>query len=172
MVLEDQVVSQAAVIQDLRGEINASEQYSRSSNLEIHNLPQLPSENLTTTVAELAAQLGIDSFLPGHVVAVHRLPRKSKTAPVLVRFLSAGIRDSWLAKRKKLESLAKENEPSVFFVENLTKYNRELFWETKTKAKEADFKFVWVKHGKIYARKKEGDPVVRIISPCDLSRLV
>ncbi|XP_070386549.1 uncharacterized protein [Dermacentor albipictus] len=172
MVLEDQVASQAAVIQDLRGEINASEQYSRSSNLEIHNLPQLPSENLTTTVAELAAQLGIDSFLSGHVVAVHRLPRKSKTAPVLVRFLSAGIRDSWLAKRKKLKSLAKENEPSVFFVENLTKYNRELFWETKTKAKEADFKFVWVKHGKIYARKKEGDPVVRIMSPCDLSRLV
>lgn len=171
-ILEDQVASQEATIQSLRSEMNASEQYSRSSNLEIHGLPQNPGENLTATVSGLAAQLGIDAFLPGHVVSVHRLPGKGrKPAPVLVRFLSAGIRDSWLAGRKKLRHLAQGKEPFIFFVENLTKYNRELFWATKSKAKEVDFKFVWVKHGRIYARKKEGDPILRITSLSDLSQL-
>ncbi|XP_037564432.2 uncharacterized protein LOC119443920 [Dermacentor silvarum] len=165
--LETQVVSltetvnaQSTEILQLRADINGCEQYNRLSNLELHGLPLSPGENLRTTIADLAQKLEILDFEPRDVVAIHRLPaRKDKTPIVLIRFSSPFLRDSWLAARGKLRALAqKKNIPAMYLNENLTQATKELFWKTRSKGKENNYKFVWVRNAKIFARKEDWRP--------------
>lgn len=54
-----------------------------------------------------------------------------------------------------------DSVPKVFLNENLTRVNRELFWKARSRAGEQNYKCVWVKREKIYARKSEGASLIR-----------
>lgn len=170
--LETCVSSQASIIEQLQSDLNDSEQYSRLANLEIHCLPVTPNENLPAILTDFAVKLGIP-FSSGDVVAAHRLaPLRNKPAPVLVRFTSVKVRNLWLDKRSKLRGCAQNNDlPVVFFSENLTKKNRELYWAARTVAKDKSYKFVWVKNGHTFLKKREGDPSIRVSPATDLTQL-
>lgn len=171
--LEGCVSSQAAIILRLQSELNDTEQYSRSSNLEIHDLPATPDENLGVFLSDLSQKLEIPSFSPNQVSAIHRLPkRKSGPATVLVRFTSKEVRDRCLAARSKLRDLTNSSDQTpLYFSENLTKSNRELFFASRAVAKEHNIQFVWAKNGRIYLRKEEGEPAIRLHQLSDLERL-
>lgn len=179
--LEEQVTElttvlslQSKEISRLRAQLNDSEQYSRQSNLELHGLPFTPGENLRVVLSDLAQKLDVAEFDARDVVAVHRLPaRENKTPIVLIRFASPYMRDIWLAARKKLRPLAKDSlSPPLFLNENLTQANKDLFWKARSRGKEANYKFVWTKNGKIFARKEEGSPLIRVESAEDLEQLI
>ncbi|KAH9376477.1 hypothetical protein HPB48_006562 [Haemaphysalis longicornis] len=92
--LEVCVSKQASTILSLQAELNESEQYSRSCNLEIRGLPDDPNEDLAAVITDLGRKLKINSFSPSQVIAVHRLPTgKNKPALVLVKFTSKAVRD-------------------------------------------------------------------------------
>lgn len=61
--------------------------------------------------------------------------------------------------------------PKVYFNENLTRANRELFWMARSKAKEVKFKYVWVKGGKLFAKKEQGSALVRVNKVNDLENI-
>lgn len=49
----------------------------------------------------------------------------------------------------------------IYLNDQITYNNRQLLWIAKTKANEARWKFVWVKNGNIFARKKENSsPII------------
>lgn len=171
--LENHISSQDAVIDRLHVELNESEQYNRAVNLEIHGLPVSPHEDLLKEMTDWAIKLKLASFKVDQIIAVHRLPvRGNKPAPILVKFANVVFRDAWLSARSKLRELCKDDElPQIFLCENLTKQNRDLFWAARANAKEKGYKFVWVKSGRIYLRKKEGDPAVRVMHCSDLAQL-
>lgn len=78
-----------------------------------------------------------------------------------------------MAARGRLKNLCQtDNDPKLFFNDNLTQANRELFWLTRTRGKESRFRFVWLKNAKIFAKKEEGSPVIRINTVRDLAKLV
>lgn len=168
------VSEQSLTINQLRDEVNEAEQYSRLSNLEISGLPVLPGENLAVRVCDLADRIGLSGFQAIDIQAVHRLPsRKDKTPVVLIRFRSVSIKDRWMSARSNVRSLAEaESGSRIYFNENLTRANRELFWLARNQGKEKKYKFVWVKNGKIFARKLENAPLVRINHANDLEKLV
>ncbi|KAH9379500.1 hypothetical protein HPB48_005758 [Haemaphysalis longicornis] len=100
------VLSQASIILRLQSDLNDTEQYNGSSNLEIHGLPTSPDENLGVFLSDLSQKLKIPSFSPNQVSAIHRLPKlKSGPATALVRFTSKDVRGRWLAARSKLRDL-------------------------------------------------------------------
>lgn len=129
---------------------------------------------LMRTVLDLAAELEIVTFSSTQVVAAHRLPvRSAILAPILVRFTSMARRDEWLVARGKLRHLIQMYKlPQIYLAENLMKANGELFCMTRNRARETNYKFVWVKNGRIYVRKKEGDWCFRIATASDLSLII
>ncbi|CAN7950500.1 unnamed protein product [Ixodes hexagonus] len=168
------VKDQAETIQALQEQINNSEQYGRLVNLEIHGLPKTAEENLKRILSDLAIKLGISNFKDSDIQAAHRLPAKTGSIPiVLVKFSSRELKDCWLHARGRLRDLEQTADaPKLFFNENLTRQNRELFWMVRERAKQNQYKFTWVKNGKIFVKKSENSPVLRINRVADLDAVV
>lgn len=59
----------------------------------------------------------------------------------------------------------------VFVNDELTQLNRYLLWKTKNKAKELQWKFVWVKDGRIMAKKEETTRIFYIRNEPDIENL-
>lgn len=74
--------------------------------------------------------------------------------------------------RKSLAALESVTFPRLYFNENLTRTNRELFRFARVRGKEKGFKFIWTGNGKILAKKCEGAPVIRIDKLSDLEKIV
>ncbi|KAH9360613.1 hypothetical protein HPB48_007566 [Haemaphysalis longicornis] len=171
--LRSLVSKQSEEISDLRRGANNAEQYSRLSNMEIHGLPQKPKEDLLSLIADLAQKLEVP-FEDCDVETIHRLPAKREGEPVvLVRFVNRMLKEKWISSRAKLRLLVESKDASpMFFCDNLTGFNKQLFWAVKQKCKEMEYKFVWSKNCKIFVRKIEGAPLFRINGFADLDRLV
>lgn len=172
--LQSTVTSQAQSIQRLQGDLNDLEQYDRRPNMEIHGLPLSPGENLEASLCELAQKLSIAEFTASDVVAIHRLPgKRDLPPPVLVRFVSVRRKEPWISARMKLRSLpARSSDAQLFFNDNLTRANKELFWQARSSSKTKGYKFVWLKNCRILVRKREGDPVLQINCTSDLDKIV
>lgn len=57
----------------------------------------------------------------------------------------------------------REARPEIHFQENLMPQNKDLFWQSHTKASEMNYQFVQIKDGKMFGREKLGDTVLRIV---------
>lgn len=178
--LQKEVHQVKAVIQEqsqeismLKEELNDSQQYSRRCNMEVQGLAHTPREDLVKVMEDLSHKINLPSFRASDIVAIHRLPTKRDTAPpVLIKFASVEIKEVWMAARGKLQRLSlTDSQPKLYFNDNLTPANKELFWMTRTKGKENGYKYIWLKNAKIYARKSEGSPALRISSVRDLEKL-
>lgn len=164
------VSEQAHTIQTLQTEMNDTEQRSRLQVMEIHGMSVQPGEALPSVLAGLADKLGIVGHQPSDVVSAHRLlVKRAGHPPILVRFSSVSVKDRWMQARGKLRLLSRDSPPErLYFNDNLTQTNKELFWLARSRGKEHGFKFVWVKSGRIFARKEEGAPAIRILQRGDL----
>lgn len=106
-------------------------------------------------------------------------PKDQKNRPpaILVRFTNSTKAEAWLAKRNTgLTShniIGKEGSltSKIFINENLTLTNRELHWNARVCAKKLNFKYVWVKNGRIYMRKEENSTVIPIKKLEDLPKM-
>lgn len=173
--LQATVQSQAAEILQIRAEENDSEQYSRLPNMELHGWAVSPGENLVSCMSELASKLSLaDSFQPSDILEIHRLPAKRDgIPPVIVRFSSVRAKETWMAARGTLRSLSQTRVlPRLYFNDNLTRANKELFWQARQNGKAKGYKFVWVKRGKIFAKKSEDADLIRINRLTDIDKIV
>lgn len=165
---------QSLEISRLKNELNDSEQYSRRSNMELHGLPFTPGEDLRKVMEDLSQKLSLPVIRSSDVLAIHRLPKRRDLAPtVLIKFATIELKNVWMSARARLQTLHDdESQQKLFFNDNLTQTNRELFWMARTKGKESGYRFVWLKNGKIFARKGEGCPALRIGTANDLQKLI
>lgn len=164
--LEALIVERDAQILSLQTAVDNAEQYSRRKNIEIHGVKEYENENLVTVVTDLAKKLQLPPPTSQSVETAHRLrAREGRTTPILVRFTERSTRDMWIKKRVTLR-----NE-GIYVNENLTKTLKNLFWNTKNAAREKNYKFVWVRNGKIFIKEKDGSPVIRIENENDLKKI-
>lgn len=65
-----------------------------------------------------------------------------------------------------------EHQTNYIYVnDQLTFNNRRLLWLAKTKAKEANWRFVWIRNGSIFARKNENSPLFLIKNTADVAAI-
>lgn len=168
------VADQALEIQQLRDAQNYADQSNLLANLEIHGIPFSARENLEGIITDLAGQLNIEGFQPTHVEDAHRLPaRRDSIPPILVRFSSLHLKERWMMCRSRLSSLPREDsQPRIYFNDNLTDTNKRLFWQARTRGKEKGYKFVWARHGQIFAKQTGNSPVLRITNAAALEHIV
>lgn len=164
------------------------EQHSRSCNLEIQNVPEHKSENLIT----LAKQVANIANYKLNESDIHICTRVAKingdsTRPrsIIVKFSSPRIRDEFLASttrfNKKANSVSEKlntthlgisgTQKPVFVVEHLSPTQKAIHAAARNKAKELNYKFVWVKGGKIFMRKTDTSEYKLIKSIEELSQL-
>lgn len=171
--LTSTVISQNEQIGKLTKEMNDLEQYNRRCNFEIHGLPVTVDENLPAFLDDLALKLKLENVREDDISVVHRLPAKIGTIPaILVQTQRVAVKQKWLGARKGLGALAQNDHfPRLYFNENLTRANRELYRLARLKAKDVDYKFVWTRNGKILCKKSEGGSLIRIDSSTDLDKI-
>lgn len=164
--LEALILERDNQILSLKTAIDNAEQYSRRKNIEIHGVRGSENENLVEVVTDLARKLDLPPPTSQTIETAHRLrAREGRIAPILVRFTQRSTRDMWIKKRFSLK------EEGIYVNENLTKTLKNLFWSTKTKAREKNYKFVWARNGKIFVKEKETSPVIRIENENDHNKI-
>lgn len=103
---------------------------------------------------------------------------------IVVQFNSVKIRDEYLAAslsfnknkpiKDKLNSshIGLEGEKTAIFIsEHLSPTNKALHAATRAAAKEKGYKYVWVKNGRVFARKSDDSDYIFIRNTDSLSKL-
>lgn len=164
-------------VTDLSDRLNQVEQNLRECNIEVNGIPEHKQENLNNTVEQLiktvTAPISADDILLATRVA--KVSKDSdRPRALIVKFRTPRLRDTVIASvaafnkknpNNKLSSkhlgLAGTSRP-VFVAEHLSPLNRALHAATRHKAKELNYKYTWVRNGRIFIRKNESSNALLI----------
>lgn len=149
----------------LQEQMNYQAQARLRNDIEISGITEMPAENLMHLFLLLAVTAGMKlSVTDIDFVTRAGPPRNGSNdlpRPLVVRFCRRSTRDQFYttARPRRLTTADLEMEGparKIYFGDRLTRGNRHLFRECRTKFKEAGFKFCWTKWGQIYVKKHEG----------------
>lgn len=186
--LESENIELKSLVTSLNGRLSQVEQHSRSCNVEIQCVPEFKTENLFKTVKQVAQVINCNiSEADIHLCTrVSKLNKDSKRPrSTVVKFSCPRVRDEFLGaaiafnkkaatNADKLNSshlgIAGDRRP-IFVCEHLSPTMKSVHAAARAKAKELNFKFVWVKGGNIYMRKNESAQYMLIKSIECLSKL-
>lgn len=167
-------------VMDLNSKMNNLEQFSRSNNIEIQNVPEKPNENIVEIISSIgrAIDLPVDSSCFDFC---SRVPTSIQGRPknIVVKFISKSRRDDFLAayKNKKISGSNKsgisvENVSERLYInEHLSTYNKILFKEARELARNKDYKYVWTQSGNILLRKNDSSKIMHVRSSEDFKKL-
>ena len=57
----------------------------------------------------------------------------------------------------------------IYLNENLTQIRKKLFWKTKQKAKQMNYRYIWTTNGNIFAKKSDDEITLAIKNDLDLN---
>lgn len=165
-------------VQELESKSDDMEQYSRINSLEIHGIPQTPNENVLTVVKEVGKALDLE-ITDAMVDVCHRLGRSSNASSssgIVVKFVRRMDKEEMLRKRRVKRTLSTRHmgmntDLPVYINESLTKKRRQLFNAARKVKNEKKYKYLWVRNGKLFMRKDDGDKVIIINNDTDLTKL-
>ncbi|CAH2097822.1 unnamed protein product [Euphydryas editha] len=173
-------------VKDLQTRLNTVELHMRECNVEINGIPEHRTENLVNTIAQLNATVGISISTDEiqHVTRVAKLNKRSdKPRSVIVKYRSTKHRDALLAAVSQFNRKNPDDKLSshhlgiggprapVYVSEHLTPGSKSLHAATRLKAKEMNYRFTWIRNGKVYVRKDEFSQAI-LIKTEDSLRLI
>lgn len=159
-------------IQDMERRINDLEQQLLNKSIEIKNVPN-DNAHPHDVVKAIANSLNVE-LNDSHISDSYILKKSQK---VIIEFATLNKKREIMGKikRHRMESkilTCDENDKKYIFVNDyLTQYKRHLLWLAKTKAKENNWKFIWVKNGNILAKKNEISNPINIQNISDIELL-
>ena len=163
--------------------IDDIEQYNRWQILELQGVPVRKDEDVTQITLDLISKLDVD-IKEEDISITHRLPVKQRYGrtrlkkpvnhpTIIVRLVSRQMRNEIYDKRfnaKMIKDFSVEGMETLFINKNLTQRRKRLFWLSKQKAKELEYKYFWIQNGQIFIRKSEEGEKVLIRSESDLDQ--
>lgn len=182
---------QKQYIENLEKKILDLQQKSRSSGIEIRNIPQENSEttsSLIKTICKIGDVTGVP-IIDSSIRDIYRLPGKSATPmsprPIIAEFLTVQDKQKLVsAVRSYNKGKGKEDKMNttligipgkaqpVYIAEQLSGSSKKLFYLAREFARNNDYKFCWIANGGIFLRKREGDKQVIIQTEKCLQDLV
>lgn len=175
--LQEENDSLKATVTVLSQKFNQAEQLSRGCNIEIQCVPESKSENLISLICQMCQSVGC-AIKEESILNCNRVAKMNASSPrprsIIVQLNSPRVRDSILAaviKHNKSHSgnmlntshlgIRGEKRP-IYVAEHLSAHNKALHAAARRAAKEKNYKFVWVRNGKIYMRKTDDSEFVYI----------
>lgn len=161
-------------IKEMEIRMKQMEQKLLEKNIEINSATAVTMD-AETVVKKIAASVGVN-INEEHIEKAYCIKNKNK---VIVEFSSSKKKKEIMDKLKshRLDENVLDdtnNNPTnkyIFVNDELTGDNRRVLWMAKVKAKENGWKFVWVKNGRIYARKNESSSQIIINSSADIDMI-
>jgi hypothetical protein len=143
----------------LKAEVKKLQQQEASYMITIHGVPK--DKPLLDVVRKIGNLLEIT--VQEHQIAdMYRIRTKKiqHTAPIVVKFTSRLFRDLFLERRKNRSVFTSDigimgDKLQLYLNEYLTKDVNKLLYEAKILKNQYNFKFVWAKHGNIYAKQND-----------------
>lgn len=166
-------------VAELEARVEDMEQYSRLNCVEIHGIPEQKNEDVVSVVKEVGKALDMN-ISDSMIDACHRLGRRTGTSGpppgIIVKFVRRLDKDELLKKRRVKSNLSTRHmnlgvDQPVYINEALSPARRRLFAQARQVKREKNFKFLWVRGGRIFLRKEEQAPVIQVTCQADFSRL-
>lgn len=186
--LDKERMEQRNYILELEKKIMDLQNSSRSSAIEIRNVPQRENEticDLKSTILKTckAIQTTVND---SELRDVYRIPGKKGTnRPIVCEFTTVPLKHQVLEasrvfnkERPLAEKLNTEHighsgpRTSIFIAEHLPGSLRQLFYETRNFARNNNFKFCWTHNGRLFLREREGTEAINIKTPLCLKKLL
>lgn len=158
------------VIANLQMELNEREQSTLLNDVEISGVPELPGESVLSIVAAVSTKLGVELDHRDIVSATRAGPVRRETGggprprprPIAVRLVRRALRDDLLrsARVRRGATTADIGLPShdprpLYVNERLSSTNRAIFGKAREMGRALNWRFVWSKEGRIYARRDD-----------------
>ncbi|XP_065368909.1 putative leucine-rich repeat-containing protein DDB_G0290503 [Calliphora vicina] len=155
-------------INEMDKRINDLEQQLLNKNIEIKNVTNKnmhPNDVVKKIANSLNVEINDNDISNSYTI--------KKSQKVIVEFTSVNKKRELLTKinRHRVDSsLINEdtNNKFIYVNEHLTPYKRRLLWLAKTKAKDSNWRYVWIKNGNIYAKKNEISNPIIIFNASDI----
>ncbi|KAH6946776.1 hypothetical protein HPB50_015251 [Hyalomma asiaticum] len=156
--------------------VTSQDQYSRNKNIEIKGIPHERTEKLVDVLGKVGDALG-EPIKEQDIEVCHRVAtRKAATEQsIVVVFNQRAKREKVLEKARKARinsnDLGFDKSQAIYINEHLCPQLKRLLGLAIVKKKELNWRFVWVKGGKIFARKTETSNAVRIGCEADIEKM-
>jgi hypothetical protein len=172
-------------IKSLENRIEYLERHMRSASIEIKNIPKSPAESKTDMmkVVKKIGKIIEEEISTSDVYDVRRINTKTDNKPIILQLSSVIKKENIL---RRLKQFNKENSANklntghldykipvkpVYITEHITTEARRIFQSCREFSKENHYTFCWIAGGRIYLRKAEGLPAIRIDCMPDLLKL-
>lgn len=176
--LQDTVSSLQAELASTKFELSSSDLRSRLNNVEIKGVPLKKDENLFTIVDAICRKINYNCAKT-QINYVSRVPiHNSNEKLVIVSFLNRYIKEDFIAAARAVRDLSTsdigfQGSPQRVYVnDHLSVEYKKLLSKTKIIAKEKNYEFVWVKHGKIHVRKNGNCKTFVVRKELDLNKIL
>lgn len=164
---------------DLERRVDDMEQYSRVNAVEIHGIPVAQNEDVLNVVKEVGKALDMN-IVDTMVDACHRLGKKPgpKGEPpgIIVKFVRRFDKEELLRKRRVKKEFSTRHmnmnvDTPVYINESLSAARRRLVAAAREVKRERQYKYLWVRGGKIFLRKEDSAAVIKVACQADLDSL-
>lgn len=159
---------------------------SRACNIELQAVPEVKNENLLTLFKKLCSVINIPMD-DTSIRCIHRVAKMDQNSKrprnILVSLSSSYQRDQILSAAHRFNKLHRNDllgsthlgisgeHRRIFVAEHLSPSMKSLYAECRKLAKETNYKFVWVRYGKIFVRRDESSSPIHIKTQESLKKL-
>lgn len=172
-------------IKALEDKIEILEKKTRSTSVEIRNIPPRSNES-SRELMSIAMKLGSVITAPiqsTEIKNIFRINKKDGSKPIILELTSDLLRNNLIDSFKKYCKSNGPNSPStqdlglegpaskIYLSEFLTQKTQHLYFLARNYAKSNNYNYCWTAHGNVFLRKQQGDLAVRIRDETDLSKL-
>lgn len=167
--------------------VDMQERELKANNIEIRGIPEIKGENLQDVLFNICKTTK-SSTDTKDIDAIHRAAKKNNNShprEIIVKFKTNIAREHLLTDVKTFNKNKQNLEDKlntsnigiagscspIYISEELTFRGKQLWYKTRTAAKEKQYRFAWIKRGQIYLRKNEGTNAIIISDESKLAAL-
>lgn len=187
--LEQQAIKDKDYITVLEDKVEDLQRGSRKANLELKNVPRLPSEskedliNMATSLSK-SINCNLEARDIKDIYRVRNKTSDVKNCPIVVELVSTIMKSELLRSAKSFNirhkeklcakhlGFKKEEYTPVYVSEQLTPKGARLHFLARDLAKSKEYKFCWTAYGKVYVRKSESSPIIPIKTEAQVHNLM
>lgn len=159
-------------LQTMENKVNVLEQQLVNKSIEIKNV-QNKDLSASEVVKKIAASVSVNVD-DSDISNSYRI--KQRDDKIIVEFCSLSKKRELMSKIRRhrisgdVINTQQVNEESskIFINDQLTAHNRRLLWQSKIKAKENNWKFVWFRNGHLFAKQNENSSAILILNASDI----
>lgn len=152
----------------LKDRVEYLERCNLENTFNIYPVFKTGSQDVKGIVYKIGGKINVN-LDESNIVSAYRRPDKKNGKPgeIVVKCLNKGLRDQIVDAAKKKGLTHKDigikcNIDRIYINEELTNSGKDIYYRALKLKYELKWKYIWVKYGKIYAKKNDGDQAVRL----------